>query len=134
MLNKNKETCSDKQNPLKPLIYMCLFFLLDSGSCSWAVLSSKLKGVTMPCSPRCVMFLCSDLLISAKLRGGHPPHSRPRMCNANTNAIRKISLAEPAHRTNAVSAQTGNGWSQIRRLQRGARREGQHLGSVTGRG
>lgn len=98
----------DKQNHLKSLIYMCLFFLVNSGSCSWAILSSKLMGVTMPCSPRCVLFFCSDLLISAKLKGGHPPHRRPRMCNANMSAIRKTSLAEPAHRPDAVSAQTGN--------------------------
>lgn len=67
-------------NLLKSLIYMCLFFLIHTGSCSRAVLSSKLEGVTMPCSPQCVMSLCSDLLISAKLEGGHPPQRRPQKC------------------------------------------------------
>lgn len=59
---------------------MCLFFLIHTGSCSRAVLSSKLEGVTMPCSPQCVMSLCSGLLISAKLKGGHPPQRRPQKC------------------------------------------------------
>lgn len=72
---------------------MCLFFLIYTGSCSRAVLSNKLEGVTMPCSALCVVSLHSDLLISAKLKQALPTPARQAagMCSANTNAIRKTS-------------------------------------------
>lgn len=48
------------------------------------------------------------------------PVQTTEMCNANTNAIRKALLAEPAHRPEVVSAQTGNCWHKTDHLRKGS--------------
>lgn len=129
MPNKKKATRLDKGRSFKVINMHVFIFFIYTGSCSRAILSNKLDGVAKPCSALCVMSLCSDLLISAKLKQGHPPHHGPRECVMQIwNAIRKTLLGEPAHQPQAVLERTGNYWPEIVALPAGgAARRGNDL-------
>lgn len=129
-------------NLLKSLIYMCLFFLIDTGSCGRAVLSNKLEGVTVPCSARCVMSLCSDLLISAKLKWGCPPHRRLQGCGMQIQmpfgGLRLLVAAEGGCLLAWSCFYTerkplGNCCPQTRHCQRSLFQDWWHLGALPGR-